>query len=789
LLQANITLHDLDVIVRQIDDLPAMPAALWRVLDLTASRAACASDGAGVMDEVIRVLSADAALSARLIWMANARAGVEVGTVSAAARSLGIEAVRAAALSNRVCEHVGGAETGGSGPARRVRHGHGPGFRELWRHSLTVALACRLLAERLETPLDGERAYLAGLLHDIGRLLLSDSMPKSHARAVAAAAEHNAGLAQWERKTLGVDHLAAGRRLARHWRLGVLIENAAWLHHQPSEAIPACIPEAGLIRVVALANGMADRKQFGPCVGPAANQTYEGMMLALGFGEADMSAIAAGLDERIERSADLFGLADAPVGARVRRLAEANAELGRLNSRLGLHERKLAAQAEAFVGLADFAAGLSAESSLPDVLLKLAEAFVDVPGGPGARSGAVAAYSLDERAGTMLAVRLAACRGGAGGDCRPQWRSFALVGPGSPQAGGGRALAPPGHLARPAEAMTMLLGGTDAWAGWVDLASPRHVPLASGGRWLGGVICPAGDAADAARQDAMAAALALALGLAQRRSAADAMSEELAGASQLLAQSREDLAEARTLTALGDLAAGAGHELNTPLAVVSGRAQIMRDKAQTPEDRRTWQTIADQAQRISDIITGLMDFASPPAPNAGPVSAEELLSEAANAFSSPEHPQAAACGVDIQVDDGVPRILADGGQVQAVLLELLANAASAVGAEGLIVLSASADVARRHVLLKVRDNGAGMDAATLARAFTPFYSAQKAGRRRGLGLPKAKRYVENNGGRMWIDSEPGKGTVVSIQLPAAPREALEGEINHGKPQDGPSAGS
>jgi signal transduction histidine kinase/HD-like signal output (HDOD) protein len=774
-------LHDLDVIVRQIDDLPALPAVVWRVLELTGPRGAGVSDGVDVMDEVTRVVSADAALSARLIWMANAPGGGGVRTVSGAAKFLGFDAVRAAVLGNRVCEHVGGAETGEPSRPGRGHHSHGLGFRELWRHSLTVAWACRILAERLGMNIDGEEAYLAGLMHDIGKLLLSESLPKSYSRAVAAAAEHNGPGGEWEKKTLGVDHLVAGRRLAQHWRLGALIENAAWLHHQPSEAIPACIPDAGLIRVVALADGVANRKALGSCGGPAANQTYEGMMRALGLGEADMSAIGARLDDHIERNADLLGLADAPAGPRASRLAEANAELGRLSSRLVLNERKLAVGAEAFTGLAGFAAGLSAESSLPEVLLKLAEAFGDCPAGGGGGSGAVAAYSLDERAGTMLAVRLAARRGGPGGDCRPQWRSFAL-------AGGGRAPAAPDRLARPDEALTMLLGGTDAWAGWVDLAGARHVTLASGGRWLGGVICPAEDPA-APGQDAMAGALAFALGLVQRRSAADAMSEELAGGSQLLAQTSEALAEARTLAALGDLAAGAGHEINTPLAVVSGRAQIMRDKAQTPEDRRTWQTIADQAQRISDIITGLMEFASPPAPNAEPVSAGKLLSESANAFSSSDHPQAAGCGVDIQVEDDVPRILADGGQVKAVLAELLANAASAVGAAGLIVLSASADDARRHVLLKVRDNGSGMDAATLARAFTPFYSAQKAGRRRGLGLPKAKRYVENNGGRMWIDSEPGKGTVVSIQLPAAQREALEGEANHGKPQDSPSTGS
>ena len=794
--QGNITLHDLDVIVWQTDDLPAMPAAVLRVLELTAPEVAGVSDLPDVIDEVIRVLSADVALAARLIWMANASDGRFVRTVSAAVKVLGIEAVRAAVLSNKVCEHIGGAEMAKSGPGRRRHTGHGLDCRALWRHNLAVAWAARLLVERLDMPIDGEEAYLAGLMHDIGKLLLSESLPKSYARAVAAAADHNGSLAEWEKKTLGVDHLVAGRRLAQCWRLGSSIENAAWLHHQPSEAIPARVPDAGIVRVVALANGLANRKLIGSCGSPAANQNWQGMMRALGLGEADMSAIAAKLDEQIERNADLLALTDAAAaGPRTDWLAEANAELGRLNSRLGRQERKLSVQAEALAGLIDFAAGLSAESNLPDVLLKLAETFGPCPAGTAARAAAVAAYSLDERTRTMLAVRLAARPGGTSGDCRPQWRTFALAGPGGPsagsltgQAGGGHSLAAPDYLAAPAEALTTLLGGTDAWAGWVDLASSRHVPLVSGGRWLGGVICPADDSG-AAAQDAMAPALALSLGLVQRRNVADAMSEELAGASQLLAETREALAEAKTLAALGDLAAGAGHELNTPLAVVSGRAQLMRDKAEMPEDRRTWQTIVDQAQRISDIITGLMDFASPPAPKIGSVSAGKLLSESANAFSSSEHPQAAARGVDIQVEDGVPRILADGGQVKAVLLELLANAASAIGADGLIVLSASADDSRRHVLLKVRDNGSGMDAATLARAFTPFYSAQKAGRRRGLGLPKAKRYVENNGGRMWIDSEPGKGTVVSIQLPADQREAMEDEVDHGKPQDDPSTGS
>ena len=164
-----------------------------------------------------------------------------------------------------------------------------------------------------------------------------------------------------------------------------------------------------------------------------------------------------------------------------------------------------------------------------------------------------------------------------------------------------------------------LLGEVEGWSEWVDLSATRHVPLASQGRWLGGLICPAGCDDKAARQDAMAHALALTLGVVRQRSYAEAVSEELAGASQLLADTREALAESRTFAALGDLAAGAGHELNTPLAVVSGRAQLMRERCEDPDQRRAWQVIADQAQRISDIISDLMEFASPKAPRPEPV--------------------------------------------------------------------------------------------------------------------------------------------------------------------------
>ena len=94
-----------------------------------------------------------------------------------------------------------------------------------------------------------------------------------------------------------------------------------------------------------------------------------------------------------------------------------------------------------------------------------------------------------------------------------------------------------------------------------------------------------------------------------------------------------------------------------------------------------------------------------------------------------------------------------------------AAAASAGEAQARIRLAGMTDSLDDAPVVTVSDSGGGMDPQTLARAFTPFFSDQPAGRRRGLGLSRARRHVENNGGRIRIDTRPGEGTTVYVQLP------------------------
>ena len=91
-----------------------------------------------------------------------------------------------------------------------------------------------------------------------------------------------------------------------------------------------------------------------------------------------------------------------------------------------------------------------------------------------------------------------------------------------------------------------------------------------------------------------------------------------------------------------------------------------------------------------------------------------------------------------------------------------------------MLLAAEYDEVHHAVLLTVQDFGPGMDERAAERAFAPFFSSQRAGRRRGMGLPKVKRTVENNGGRAWLRTQLGEGTTVYVQL-AAVADAPAGE--------------
>jgi signal transduction histidine kinase len=226
-------------------------------------------------------------------------------------------------------------------------------------------------------------------------------------------------------------------------------------------------------------------------------------------------------------------------------------------------------------------------------------------------------------------------------------------------------------------------------------------------------------------------------------------------------QADAGLAEAR-FEAVRAFAYGAGHEINNPLANIAARAQSLLLDERDPERRRKLATIVDQAFRARDMIGGLMVFARPPAPRQAAVDVHEVVRpvvEAVRSFAA-----ARAVRLEYSPPPAPVAVVVDAAQVGEALRAVVQNALEAVEDGGRVVLEASAGEGG-GARVAVVDDGPGMDPDAVRCAFDPFYSGRDAGRGIGLGLPKALRLVEVNGGRLAVESRPASGTRVVIDLP------------------------
>lgn len=257
----------------------------------------------------------------------------------------------------------------------------------------------------------------------------------------------------------------------------------------------------------------------------------------------------------------------------------------------------------------------------------------------------------------------------------------------------------------------------------------------------------------------------------------------LAGAHRRLQTQFDDEVTAARLEATRELAYGAGHEINNPLANIATRAQTLLVGEHDPERRRRLSTIVDQAFRARDLIGGLMLFARPPRPQPARVDADRLVA----ALVARMQGAAAARGVRLEHRPAAAAVdvWVDAAQLEDALRAVVANGIEALGDGGRVAVEVGTEAAAGEGsgTVVVVDDGAGMDGATRRRAFDPFFSGREAGRGAGLGLSKARRFIEVNGGRLDLESRPGAGTRVTFRLPLAaapvgaapPREPRRGD--------------
>ncbi len=225
---------------------------------------------------------------------------------------------------------------------------------------------------------------------------------------------------------------------------------------------------------------------------------------------------------------------------------------------------------------------------------------------------------------------------------------------------------------------------------------------------------------------------------------------------ELLVQRNERLA------AVGSLAAGLAHELRNPLASVSGSVDLLRQSLPDgATERQLMAIVLRETDRLDGLITDFLSFAHPTPPSFAEVPVARLLGETMEIFR--HDPSVAKAVLEVDVPDEL-RAWCDEGQVRQVILNLLINAVQATGGEGHIQVLARAE--DPHTLISVADDGPGIDPELAAQIFDPFFTTKERGT--GLGLALVHRIIEAHGGRVEVESSPGRGSRFQVRLVARP---------------------
>lgn len=757
-----------ELTLTHLDSLPTLPAIAVRLLQITGS-------DESELRHVVDALRCDQSLTAKLLSTANAanRGAGRVSTLERAVLTLGFTAVRSIVLAVKVFECFAPFN---ASPERGLRR------KEFWKHSLAVACAARRLAAvRDDNGIDNEEAFVAGLLHDLGKVALDAVFPRAYDRIVSEAEESRGDITDFEQTTLGIVHTVAGRRLAERWGLPREFQEVIWLHHLSVETLPSGVSCPGLIGVVQLADTIAREQRIGYSGNFSFYEPSSTLADYLGFSDSDVQNVVANLAGDVAQQCALIDLdQDTPEAVYLRSLSQANSELGKLNNDLVASNRRLAAAARYFKAITHFDTALSAWSDLSAACAAVADAAAIALQRPNLATFAI-------RQGNTALELVWICerssdRGQLADLVTPTLRAW-LEQPGESLKSG--IVAAPWAVRSLLTPALKALGTGECWL----------APIVHDRKIAGGIVFMSqrderslfADEVDELRS--FLASIGLALGRANAQAAARKLSDDLAEMNRKLQQMQGEVLRSRTLSMIAEMASGAGHEINSPLTVISGRAQLLRDQTRDEKTRKTLDQIVEKAHECSTIVRELMEFARPRPPETAAFDWIELLEQASGEFLT--HHDLPASRLVLSVPEPspgqkLPLLIADREQVRMVLGELLENALDATReTQGEISISArigAADASwlagktatrdlglvrapRRWLQIAVRDRGIGMGSAILRRAFDPFFSHREAGRRRGLGLARAYRIIEAHNGRIWLESQPQQGTTAFVVLP------------------------
>lgn len=755
-----------EAILAGVTRLPTLPAVATRLLSMGVSEDVH-------LDEMIDLIEADPALSARMLSLcrcADAGLGDRITTVRRAVIMLGLEAVRSAVLSVLVFDRL-------RVDPDEVSDGSLLDIEGFWTRSIaTACVSERVAIERRADGVSSDQAYLAGLVSGLGKMSLYKVLPKSWEKALVMADAQHLSLGAAERATLGIDHHTAGKRLAEHWGLPESVRDVMWLHGQ----LPAGLPEhcnRELVSVVTLAGAWCEDRHIGWSGEVRAPVDLDEIADAIGFDLSVLDSVSAEIIEQVSDRAKILGVGEfsAPellLGS----LMRANSKLAAINDELR-GKQQVAERSHRMLAAVDTFYESIGEGVDPE---RVVEAMV--------RSGAtltgieLGMVVLQEEPGCPW-IRYKVVNG-------------AVVDESEDSSGAGRRVESPplsdageirpGHIAGLSGDQVLDL----ASLGWFRdmISTVREVGVASligvgdaglvdqheglGDGSVGGVSClvvlvkaSSGSAPELSAKGfrVITRSWGRSLTNAIRAKAARILSEELASTNRELSSMQRERTQNESLLRLGQMAAGAAHEMNNPLSVINGRSMQLFERLGSQRDRESVQAISSAADSLSSMITSMHLLAEPPVPALSGADPVLVVRQAIELAKSQAKNAGIRAKVKLSTVGEIEAINVDRDLMAKAVCEPILNAiySNPIGVVTVSIEPAGVD---GRVMVRIVDTGPGLSKRALNHAFDPFFSELKAGRRPGLGLSRSRSVIELHGGVISISNTAGKVSGAQVQI-------------------------
>ncbi|EAU65717.1 PilS2 [Stigmatella aurantiaca DW4/3-1] len=290
------------------------------------------------------------------------------------------------------------------------------------------------------------------------------------------------------------------------------------------------------------------------------------------------------------------------------------------------------------------------------------------------------------------------------------------------------------------------LRATERAVGQLERLELDMAPISQGGPLLSRIQSALNRMAEALRREQ-----------ALTRSQLDALQQ----ANARLSRAQTELVAVERLATVGRLAAGVAHEVGNPLAGILGYLSLARMRATTPELKDFLDRIDHEVHRIDGIVRGLLDLGRPRSGPLAPVDMGQVAETCVRLVSA--GPELSRVEVSFALEPGL-LARADPGPLSQIVINLLLNAAQAMGGEGAVRVSTRREGG--EVWLAVEDGGPGLSAEVMARLFEPFFTT-KDGKGTGLGLAVSLHLAQGMGGRLVAENIPAGGARFTLCLAAA----------------------